>query len=160
LVMPMADGLNAVEARGGRPWKTRRLSPLLFAVFTLVAASGLAWFGYGRYRVNQLWVMAQDALRDHDPRSAMASLDQFTARKPRDLDGLFLAARTARRLGKFPEAKRYLAAYEDQGGSKDKIRLERDLMLVQQGLIGDTDKRLRATVGPDLCRSCMVLERR
>ena len=156
--MLMADGLNTDVLNGGRPWSTRRLLSFLLAGVALVAACVLAWLGYDHYRVHRLWQEAQESIRNHDPRGAMASLDQFTALKPRDLDGLFLAARTARRLGKFPEAKRYLAAYEDQGGSKDKVRLERDLMLVQQGLIGDTDKRLRATVGPDHPEVTLVLE--
>lgn len=116
--MLMADGLNTDVLNGGRPWSTRRLSSFFLAGVSLVVACVLAWLGYDHYRVHHLWQEAQESIRNHDPRGAMASLDQFTARKPRDLDGLFLAARTARRLGKFPEAKRYLAAYEDQGEAK------------------------------------------
>jgi len=119
--MLMADGLNTDVLNGGRPWSTRRLLSFLLAGVALVAACVLAWLGYDHYRVHHLWQEAQESIRNHDPRGAMASLDQFTARKPGDLDGLFLAARTARRLGKFPEAKRYLAAYVIRGEAKTRF---------------------------------------
>jgi|GEM_PF-906582 len=156
--MPMADGLDGKGKDGSRPWGIRRLLPFLLAGTLLLAVTGFVWWGYDRYRTARLWEEGQEALRRQDPKAALVSLEQFAARKPKDLEGLFLAGRTARRLGKFPEAKRYLAAYEDLGGNKDRVRLERDLMLVQQGLIGDTDKRLRASVGPDHPDVTLVLE--
>ena len=158
MVAQNPDDLVLKENSSSKPRGTWSL--LLFFVFAalILAFAGVGWWGYDRYRVWRLWEEAQESLKIHDPRSALASLEQFTIRRPKDLDGLFLAARTARRMGKFPEAKRYLAAFEDLGGSKAQVRLERDLMLVQQGLIGDTDRRLRATVGPDHPDVTLVLE--
>jgi Tfp pilus assembly protein PilF len=154
----MAVGMDVKGRDGSRPWAIRFLLPFLLAGTGLLAGGGFAWWGYERYRANQLWEEAQEAIRKHDHRAALLCLEQFTARRPKDLNGLFLTGRTARRLGKFPEAKRYLAAYEDLGGDKNLVRLERDLLLVQQGVIGDRDQRLRGTIGPDHPDVTLVLE--
>jgi len=69
-----------------------------------------------------------------------------------------VAARTARRRGKFADAKRYLAECERVGGATDATRLERELLLVQQGIIGELDVRLRATINPDHPDVLFVLE--
>lgn len=78
--------------------------------------------------------------------------------RPDDPDAWFQAARTARRRGKFADAKHDLAEFEKLGGSADDIRLERDLILVQQGLIGEIDARLRSTIEPDHPDARYVLE--
>jgi tetratricopeptide (TPR) repeat protein len=56
------------------------------------------------------------------------------------------------------DAKRLLAEFERAGGAPDAIRLERDLILVQQGVVGEADTRLRATVDPNHADARFVLE--
>ncbi|MBX9579269.1 MAG: tetratricopeptide repeat protein, partial [Gemmataceae bacterium] len=80
------------------------------------------------------------------------------ALRPDDPAGRFRAARAARRAGRVDSARRHLAEYERLGGDPDAVRLERDLMLVQQGVIGTADVRLRAAVGPDHPDVGLVLE--
>lgn len=139
----------------------RRLSRRLLAFFVcllVVAFAGGGWWLWDRHRANRLWETSQDLIRRHDLPAALVALNQYTSLRPKNLEGLFLAARVARRTGKFPEAKRYLATYEELGGAPDGVRLERDLLLVQQGLIGDRDKRLRGSIGPDHPDVTLVLE--
>ena len=127
----------------------------------LLGAGALAAFGYWRwdqYQARRTWEDAEQAITRRDLPSAAAHLDRFVAIRPEDPAGWFQAARTARRRGKFSDAKRYLAECEKLGGSVDAIRLERDLLLVQQGVIGETDARLRATVNPDHPDVRLVLE--
>src|SRR5262249_51715695 len=70
----------------------------------------------------------------------------------------FLAARTARRLGRYPEAERSLSRCQELGGVTDSTRLEWDLIRVQKGDLGDVDVRLRLTISPEHPDAPFVLE--
>jgi tetratricopeptide (TPR) repeat protein len=129
-----------------------------FVALSVVAIAGGGWWLWDRHRASSLLETSQDLIRRNDLPGALVALDQYTSLRPKSLEGLFLAARVARRTGKFPEAKRYLATYEEMGGAPDAVRLERDLLLLQQGLIGDRDKRLRGSIGPDHPDVTLVLE--
>jgi tetratricopeptide (TPR) repeat protein len=130
----------------------------LFAIFVAGTLTALAYWQWDDYRARDAWEQAEAALARRDLPEAAGHLDRFIALRPKDSAGWFQAARTARRLGRFPDAKRYLAEYEKLGGAPDAIRLERDLLLVQQGVTGETDARLRAKIDPDHPDVRFVLE--
>lgn len=98
------------------------------------------------------------ALTARDFGTAAERYERAAARRPDDSHDWFRAARAARRAGRFPDAKRMLAEAERRGHPADPLELERDLILVQQGVIGSTDSRLRATVGPNHPDAALVLE--
>ena len=114
--------------------------------------------GWDSYRAGRQWHAAEDALHRYDLDAAAAALDRYIELRPRDPAGYFLAARTARRQGRFVEAGRYLGQSEQLGGPTDATRLEWDLILVQQGQLDGVDARLRATIGPDHPDAPLVLE--
>jgi tetratricopeptide (TPR) repeat protein len=101
---------------------------------------------------------AEHAIAHRNLDAAAGHLDRYLALRPEDPNGWFQAARTARRRGEFADAKRFLAEFEKLGGAADAVRLERDLLLVQQGVIGEADMRLRATIDPDHPDVRFVLE--
>lgn len=144
---------------GPRPFL--RIGRPRFLVLVLLAAAALAALGYWRWdhaRARRAWDEADRALARRDLPAAAAHLDRYTTLRPADPDGWFRAARTARRRGQFADAKRYLAEFETRGGAVEAVRLERDLLLVQQGVIGEADARLRAGVNPDHPDVRLVLE--
>jgi Tfp pilus assembly protein PilF len=120
---------------------------MLVAV-TLLGVGGGYW-QWDRHQAQTAWDAADRALAARDLSAASGHLDRYVSLRPDDPAGWFLAARTARRRGQFADAKRFLAEYEKRGGTADRAGLERDLLLVQQGVIGEADFRLRATVNPD-----------
>ena len=157
---PAPIGGDDTGPAGGRKSRIRGRRSLLI-LFTLLGAGGLAFVGHwqwDRSRARNAWDEADRALARRDLPAAAAHLDRYMAQRPEDPAGWFRAARTARRRGEFADAKRFLAEYERLGGAVDAIRLERDLLLVQQGVIGEADVRLRATVGPDHPDVRFVLE--
>lgn len=113
---------------------------------------------YQRYRERRAWADAEQSLARHDLNAAAAHLESYLAMRPDDAAAWFQAARTARRRGRFADAKQDLAEFERLGGSADAVQLERDLILVQQGLIGEIDVRLRSTIEPDHPEARYVLE--
>jgi len=121
-------------------------------------SAAVGYWRWDHYRARRAWDDAQLAIARRDLSAAAEHLDRYVALRPDDSAGWFQAARTARRRGQFAEAKRYLAEYERLGGAVARIRLERDLLLVQQGVIGEADVRLRATVNPDHPDVALVLE--
>jgi Tfp pilus assembly protein PilF len=131
---------------------------LFLAFLGLGAIAAVGYWQWERYLIRRTWADAERALAARDLATAATHLDRYTSLRPDDPAGWFQAARTARRRGMFPDAKRYLAEYEKLGGAPDSIRLERDLLLVQQGVIGEIDVRLRATINPDHPDVRFVLE--
>lgn len=126
-----------------------------------MGAGALTAVGYGVWdhsRARRAREDAEQALTRRDLATAADHLDRYVALRPEDPEGWFRAARTARRRGKFTDAKRLLAECEKRGGAADTIRLERELLLVQQGVIGEADVRLHATVGPEHPDAGLVLE--
>ncbi len=140
------------------PTRARRPLYLLAGLLTAGVLAGVGYWQWDRYRAQRAWDDAQQALAARDLTAAATFLDDYVARRPKDPAGWFQADRCARRRGKFPEAKRHLAECENRGGDESSIRLERDLILVQQGVIGEADVRLRATVNPDHPDVRLVLE--
>jgi tetratricopeptide (TPR) repeat protein len=70
----------------------------------------------------------------------------------------FLAARTARRAGRFDEAERHLKRFQSQNGTSRQTALEWAMLKVQRGEVDDAEEYLRATVGPDDPDAPLVLE--
>lgn len=124
----------------------------------LLAAVGLGYRQWDGARARRAVADGEAALAARDLGTAAARFERYTELRPGDPAGWFRAARTARRAGRFPEAKRLLAGAEQRGADPDAVALERDLMLVQQGVIGEADVRLRASVGPDHPDAVLVLE--
>jgi tetratricopeptide (TPR) repeat protein len=135
-----------------RRWRWLLLFPLLAG---LALAVGWLWQAS---RTRGEWRKAEAALERHDLASAAAHLERYLERRPGDTAAWFLAGRTARRLGRYPEAERYLSRCQQLGGVTDKTRLEWDLLRVQQGDIGDVHTRLRGTIPPDHPDAPIVLE--
>lgn len=128
----------------------------MLLVTGLLAAVG--YWQWDRVRSRRAWEDAEQALARRDLAAAADHFGRYAALRPDDPAGWFQAARTARRRGRFADAKRYLAEYERLGGTAATIRLERDLLLVQQGVMGEADVRLRATINPDHPDVRFVLE--
>ncbi len=145
----------------GAPGRARVRRWVLRIVLALVAGGALAAGGYwqwDRARARGAWTDAEQALARRDLAAAATHLDRYTRLRPDDPAGWFLASRTARRRGKFADAKRFLAEYETRGGPPEPARLERDLLLIQQGALGDSDVRLRASIDPDHPDAALILE--
>jgi tetratricopeptide (TPR) repeat protein len=145
---PTSSGRNAT----GRHWlKPLAASALLIAV---VASLVGAWLG----RADTPWQEAQAALARHELQAAAGHLDLHLQSQPDDAAALFLAGRTARRLGRYNAAEAYLVRCQQIDGVTDATRLEWDLFRVQQGDLGDVHTRLRSTITPEHPEAPLVLE--
>jgi len=129
----------------------------LFAL-SAVGLSLTVYFSLDYLRANREWGRAEAALRRHDLDSAANHLDDYLATRPADASGWFLAARTARRRERFPEASRDLERCQEIGGVTEATRLEWDLIRVQQGEMAGIDVRLRSTIQADHPDALLVLE--
>ncbi|MDB5312455.1 MAG: tetratricopeptide repeat protein [Gemmataceae bacterium] len=128
------------------------------ALAILVGLAAAGFRGRNWYRAREEWAAIREALAGRDLAAASTHLDRYVGLRPDDPAGWFLAARTARRRGRFAEAERHLDRCEQAGGVTDPTRLERDLLAVQQGRLGEIDGYLRATIGPDHPDVRLVLE--
>ena len=142
----------------GHRWRYQRWLVVFVFLIGVVFAVIFGVREWGRIRVESAWKDVQDSLAGHDLTPAAVALNHYLTLRPDDAAAWFQASRIARRQGNFPEAKRFLARFEDLGGASADIRLERDLLLVQQGLIVGVDQRLRASVGPEHPDVRFVLE--
>jgi tetratricopeptide (TPR) repeat protein len=115
-----------------------------------------------------VWRFTSDGADDHlraaraalDRRDFARAYDELTAYRtlrPRDVDACFLAARTARRAGKYEDAERLLEECQRLGGVTDADRLEWDLLHVQQGDLARVNA-LKASIRPDHPDALLVLE--
>jgi tetratricopeptide (TPR) repeat protein len=147
-------GLFSPPVSAPRPRRWLR-ALLLLPLLGLVAAGGWLWYAH---QLRQEWRHALTALQRHDLASAAAHLDRYLQRQPHDTAAWFLAGRTARRRGNFPEAERYLTRCQHLGGVTEATRLEWDLLRVQQGGLGEVDQRLRLSTPPEHPDAPLVLE--
>jgi tetratricopeptide (TPR) repeat protein len=130
-------------------------------VLVALALAGLVVAGAWLWQASRAWWewrQAEAALGRHDLAAAAAHLERYLERRPHDAAAWFLAGRTARRRGRYPEAERCLERCQQLGGVTDATRLEWDLLRVQQGDLRDIDARLRRTIGPDHPDALFVLE--
>src|SRR6185312_15338809 len=98
------DKESRPDKAGGSSCYRKRLF-LLFAL-SAVGLSLTVYFSLDYLRANREWGRAEAALRRHDLDSAANHLEDYLATRPADASGWFLAARTARRRERFPEASR------------------------------------------------------
>lgn len=117
--------------------------------------------GYWLWQWNETrlaWQEVQTSLHKYDLAAASTALDRYCRLQPNDPKGWFLAGRTARRLGRYDDAAKFLERCQELGGVTDATRLEWDLLKIQQGILDDAHVRLRQTVGPDHPDALLVLE--
>lgn len=124
----------------------------------LAAVATLTYPQVRDYRARAALTAGDEASAARDYGTAAELYERAARRAPGDPNAWFCAARAARRAGRFADAKRLLTEAERLGHPVDPIELERDLLLVQQGVIGAVDARLRATVGPTHPDAALVLE--
>lgn len=95
----------------------------------LVCGSLLAWYFWPDPHL----AAAEEANARHDYETAYTHLQECLRRHPRDAHILFLAARTARRAGRYEQAEKHLRACQRLQGETKAIILERALMRAQRG---------------------------
>jgi tetratricopeptide (TPR) repeat protein len=133
--------------------KIRRRTVLLALVFAiLLLVLGVHGWGYGYYRAGQ------QALGHKDYDRARAHLDRslkvwFWNPQPH-----LLAARAARSTGAFDEAEKHLRACAALGGPEDAVRLERQLLVAQQGDLDRVHDDLVERVRQNHPDSVLILE--
>lgn len=140
------------------PARRRRRSLRVAGVIALAALAAGGYWAWGAHHARAEWRLAEGAAGRRDLAGAAAHLQRFVELRPGDPAGWFQSARVARRRGHFADAKKFRAECERLGGETDATRLERDLLLIQQGQLGEADARLRATVGPDHPDAPLILE--
>lgn len=86
---------------------------------------------------------AKQALETRDFRQASIHLEKHLAEKPSDLAARLLAAQTARRERYYFNAAEHLQAYEQMGGRKDDVTMERRLTRAQEGDLREAKSLLR-----------------
>lgn len=148
---PPAPVCSPASTHHARRW------PRVVITLSLLALAGLGgWFWQSRGERD--WRLAQDALQRHDLALAAAHLEACCKDRPGDADAWYLAARTARRLGRHAQAEEHLKRCQEIGGVTEATRLEWNLLRVQQGDLGDVHTRLRMTTTPDHPDAPLVLE--
>jgi Tfp pilus assembly protein PilF len=130
-----------------------RLAGLALALFALGAAAAGA-YGWSEYHLRAAGRAAGRYAFDE----AQRHLELCLAVRPRSAAVHLLAARVARRRDAYDEAERHLAACERLGGAGEGARLERVLLVAQEGDLEDMDglrKSRAADGGPE---AALVLE--
>jgi Tfp pilus assembly protein PilF len=89
---------------------------------------------------------AKEALKAQKLHEALDHLENCLAVWPWEGEAHLLAARTARRLGKYDLAKRHLDRCEELGWSPDAIELEQALMEAQHGDFASVENALRNVI--------------
>jgi tetratricopeptide (TPR) repeat protein len=120
--------------------RLRRLTVILLLLGLL--ASG-AWALVRVFREPGDLVAARQALENRDFATAGEHLEKHLAVYPKDQESRFLAIQTARRRGDGEAALRHLRTFEQQGGPSDAAWLERELLALQLGELGDSARLLK-----------------
>jgi tetratricopeptide (TPR) repeat protein len=97
----------------------------------------LAWW-YGQNQVaTGIFASAQQAIREGDLVRGRELLDDYLSRCPNDSSARLLAAQTARRSDLNSVFDRHLRVYQELGGDPELIALERILLGIQRGELGN-----------------------
>lgn len=111
-----------------RPWRALLLLAVLVALLGVAGALlGRRWAAGHHLRA------AEHDLAQRDYDGALRHLERCLELRPDHAEAHFLAARTARRRKKYPDADRHLAACERLGWPADALALERTLRRAQDG---------------------------
>jgi Flp pilus assembly protein TadD len=137
-------------------WRRPRAAALGVILLAVLAAAGW-WAG------RQLWAehhlrAARAALERRDFSAADAHLEAFLAVRPDDGPAHLLAARCARRAGRYEDAELHLRRCRGPGGLASQATLEGVLLRVQQGRLGEDEAYLKRTITPDHPDAPLVLE--
>jgi tetratricopeptide (TPR) repeat protein len=134
-----------------------RRRPRLAALVLTLAALGAAAAGvylWAQYHLHA----AEVALGGEALDEAQRHLDLCLKVRPGSAAVHLLAARTARRRDDYDEAERHLAACERLGGVEEGARLERVLLLAQQGDLDDMEGLLTGRVAPGNPGAVLIFE--
>jgi predicted Zn-dependent protease len=145
-------------ARQKRTWrKWLGLSVLGLMLLILLGFGGNNWYRY--LKEGHYYRAAEKARRQRDFAAARALARQSVEAWPSSARAHFLLALIARQAGLFDSAEDSLAVCERLEGPSDRIRLERTLLLVQQGqLTPSTERQLRGYVSAHHADSAEILE--
>jgi tetratricopeptide (TPR) repeat protein len=104
---------------------------LLAAAVALAGAGGyVAW---SRAKTAELLRRGEEALAARDYPKAREYLDRYLTERPGDTHARLLAARTARRMRNYTEARQHLRRCREDGGEAEPIVVEEALIDLQQG---------------------------
>jgi tetratricopeptide (TPR) repeat protein len=125
-------------------------------VLTLLACAGLFLVPHlrGVYHARA----AERALAQRDFDEARTHLDICLDVWPKSASTRLLAARTARRAGRFDEAQRHLALLRSEPSVADDTALEWALLTVERGEVDRVEGYLKSTIAPDSPNAPLVLE--
>jgi tetratricopeptide (TPR) repeat protein len=101
---------------------------------------------------------AEKALAEFDLDRAQVLLTKNLKIRPRDSDGLLLAARTARRRSDYQAFDRYLDAHQEIQGVTPAGDLEKQLLQAQEGDLAPVEARLKRRLETDDTNSLLILE--
>jgi tetratricopeptide (TPR) repeat protein len=142
--------MGAVPALALRAWVRSprwRFGLVLLALGALTAGGYASW---RRWEARQLLRQAEQALAGHEYGKAREQLVRYVALRPDDGRARLLAARAARRLRQYDEAREHLRRCRQAGGRPEAIAVECALIDVQQGDDGAVPElRERAALGDD-----------
>jgi tetratricopeptide (TPR) repeat protein len=139
----------------GALWSTRRRAALSCAALLLLSA-GAAYGGQALWLGYHLRA-AERAHRRRDFRAARDHLTPYLEARPSDAYAHFLAARVARRDGRFDDAEAHLSACRRLHYPDEDVDLERVLLRTARGEAGGEDY-LRQRVEAGHADTLMVLE--
>jgi Tfp pilus assembly protein PilF len=132
----------------------RRVTIALVVVGLLVGGGVAAW---SHWSTGQLLRQGEEALAAREYARARDYLQRYLSARPGDAHARLLAARAARRLHEYYEAREHLARCRQDGGDREAIDVEEALIAVQRGDEGPVaDLRQRAKQDDDL--ALVILE--
>jgi tetratricopeptide (TPR) repeat protein len=120
---------------GGTLWRwVRRRRRVLLLVLALAALGALVGYKvWDRRQAARLLAQGEQALAERDYTRAREHLERYLADRPGDAHARLLAARAARRLKLYPEAREHLRRCRADGGPEEPIAVEEALIAVQLG---------------------------
>ena len=103
------------------------------AVLVLAALAGMGAAGWSHWTTTQLLRHGEEALAAREYAKARDLLGQYLEARPGDARAHLLAARAARRLREYYEARDHLRRCREEGGDTEAIEIEDALIDVQRG---------------------------
>lgn len=125
-------------------------------LLTLLAVGG--WLGGRRLWADYHYRAARESLERGDFAAAQVHLAVCLAVWPQDAPTHLLAARCARRTGRYDEAEEHLRHSRGPGTSAADVTLEKAMLSVQRGHLRDAEDYLKRTVTPDHPDAVLALE--
>jgi len=115
-------------------WLRRRRRAVILAVLLVVAAAACVWYFVREQRkADRLLAEGESALAARDYARARELLDRYLIDRPGDARARLLAARAARRMRLYGEARDHLRRCRADGGDVEAIEIEESLLDVLNG---------------------------